>query len=98
MFTTRSLLQSLLSCALLLGLATWPVTAKRNMVPAKRAVTLQTRDLWKRDLTPRGSVQLNYGPCKSNSLRACPLSACLIYLSYSNIPPAVGLRLFRCPR
>ena len=38
--------------------------SKRTLVPAKRALTLEARDLWKRSIIPKDRVQLEYGLCK----------------------------------
>lgn len=38
-----------------------PQAARRNLVPAKRALTLEARDLWKHAIAPKEEVMLNYG-------------------------------------
>ena len=35
----------------------------KNLVPAKRASHLESRDVWQRDIVPSDSVKLNYGVC-----------------------------------
>lgn len=55
---------TVISWVVFFTLSVLPLAAGRNLVPAKRAVTLETRSLWKRDLVPRNNVQLNYGLCK----------------------------------
>ncbi|PSR75290.1 hypothetical protein PHLCEN_2v9222 [Hermanssonia centrifuga] len=56
------MLSTLAIVALLSAIPTLTATslAGRTLVPAKRAITLETRDLWRRHIVPKESVQLNY--------------------------------------
>lgn len=38
--------------------------ARKNLVPSRRTVTLESRDLWRRAIVPQDRVQLNYGTCE----------------------------------
>lgn len=38
-----------------------PVNAKRDLIPTRRAPTLEGRELWNRNIIPKTSVRLDYG-------------------------------------
>ena len=42
-------------------LAETPVNAKRDLIPTRRAPTLEGRELWNRNIIPKTSVRLDYG-------------------------------------
>lgn len=69
--------------------------ARRNLVPTRRALSIEARDLWNRALIPQNQVQLDYGICElAHSRRIVAARSSSPF--FSNLPRTQRGRVIPC--